>query len=86
MEWVTEVANISALYVYHVISRFLLSCINFYCFLPFMFRRLCRSQIVLESVESFHFRGPSYMGERVSLNSSVNKVFSNKRYKSCKKF
>lgn len=42
--------------------------------------RLSRSQLVLEGIESVHFRGPSYMGERISLLSSVNKVFSNKRY------
>lgn len=42
--------------------------------------RLSRSLLVLEGIESVHFRGPSHVGERVSLSSSVNKVFSTKRF------
>ena len=41
--------------------------------------RLCHSPLVLEGIESVYFRGPSFMGERVSLQSSVNKVFSTRR-------
>ena len=41
--------------------------------------RLSRSPLSLEGIESVHFRGPSHMGERVSLQSSVNKIFSAKR-------
>lgn len=84
MEWVTDIATISALYVNLLHVGCLLVgnslYITFYSTLSCFFRRLCRSQLVLESIESFHFRGPSHMGERVCLQSSVNKVFSNKRY------
>ncbi|XP_064392376.1 acetyl-coenzyme A thioesterase-like [Halichondria panicea] len=42
--------------------------------------RLCRAAVTLEGIQSVIFRGPSHVGERVSLKSSVNKVFSNNRF------
>jgi hypothetical protein len=47
--------------------------------LIFPFSRLCRCALILEGIESVHFRGPSYMGERVLVQTSVNRVFSNNR-------
>ena len=44
--------------------------------------RLCRCQLHLEGIGSVLFRGPSYVGERVFIQTSVNRVFSNKRYSS----
>ncbi len=44
------------------------------------FSRLCRSNVKLEGIQSIIFRGPSHVGERVSLKSSVNKAFSNNRF------
>ena len=42
--------------------------------------RLSRSPVKLEGIESVHFRGPSHVGERVSLQSSVNRIFSGNRF------
>lgn len=46
----------------------------------FFSSRLSRSPLELEGIESVHFRGPSHVGERVSLQSSVNRIFSANRY------
>jgi acyl-CoA hydrolase len=42
--------------------------------------RLSHSALKLEGIESVHFRGPSHVGERVSLQSSVNRTFSGNRF------
>jgi acyl-CoA hydrolase len=42
--------------------------------------RLSRSPLKLEGIESIYFRGPSHVGERVSLRSSVNRTFSGNRF------
>ena len=41
--------------------------------------RLSRSPLDLEGIESIFFRGPSHVGERVSLQSSANRIFSGNR-------
>ena len=46
------------------------------------FSRLCRCPLLLEGIDSVLFRGPSYVGERVFIQTSVNRVFTNKRYTS----
>lgn len=46
--------------------------------------RLCNAHPTLQSIDMFHFRGPSHIGDRLVLKAIVNNAFK-KRYVYIKK-
>lgn len=46
--------------------------------LPFGCSRLCNAHPTLRSIDMFHFRGPSHIGDRLVLKSIINNSFKHR--------
>ena len=53
---------------------FLLLCV----ILLLLSSRLCNAHPTLQSIDMFHFRGPSHVGDRLVLKAIVNNAFKNR--------
>lgn len=61
------------------ISKEIIGVLYYYTLYAFSSSRLCNAHPTLRSIDMFHFRGPSHIGDRLVLKAIVNNAFK-KRY------